>query len=192
MNASQKHFCDAQDRNKCLRCNSVGPYVDCQSYDEQIKTLNDICAINGDNVKGNNNDDTTTVVVAGGGDGGDYVGDNNDDDVANDNNNNDNGKNNDKNNNNNDNYDDKQTYNNEDACAICFNKFLGTTPEALSVTSYEEKCKANIVPVLSIISCTHKFHRLCWMRYETNISKTINYFNFLRVVSLFYITFILL
>ena len=174
-------FCEAKDKNKCPRCNSDGSYIDCQSYDEQITMC--MRAINGDNVKGNDNDDTTTTVVTGGRGVGDYVGDNNDDDVANDNNNNDND---------NGNYDEQQTYNNEDACAICFNKFLGTTPEALSVTSYEEKCKANIVPVLSIISCTHKFHRLCWMRYETNISKTINYFNFLRVVSLFYITFILL
>ena len=115
-------FCGVQDSNKCSRCNSVGLYVDCQSYDEQINVLKKICVINGDNVKGNDNDDNTTAVTTTAGDGGDYIGDNNDDNVASDNNNNDNGKHNDKNNNDNDNYDDNQTYNNEDACAICFNK----------------------------------------------------------------------
>ena len=75
-------FYDAQDSNKCPRCTSVGSYVDCQSHDEQIKMLKDICAINGDNVKDNDNDDTTTAVVAGGGDGGDHVDNTNDDDVG--------------------------------------------------------------------------------------------------------------
>ena len=167
-------FCDAQDSNKCPRCNSVGSYIDCQSYDEQIKMLKDMCAINGDNVKGNDNDDTTTTIVTGGRDVGDYVGDNNDDDAANDNNNNDNGKNNDKINNDNNNYDDKQTYNNEDACAMCQNKFVGSTPEALSINVYPKNCKATIVDVLSIISCKHKFNRLCWMRYETRLSRNNN------------------
>ena len=115
-------FCDAQDSNKCPRCNSDGSYIDCQSYDEQITMC--MRAINGDNVKGNDNDDTTTTVVTGGRGVGDYVGDNNDDDVANDNNNNDNGKNNDNNTNDNSKFDDKQTYNDEDVCAMCQYIFL--------------------------------------------------------------------
>ena len=101
-------FCEAQDSNKCPRCNSDGSYIDCQSYDEQITMLKGMRVINGDNVKGNDNNNTTTTVVTGGRGVGDYVGDNNDDDVANDNNNNDNSKNNDNNNNDNSKFDDKK------------------------------------------------------------------------------------
>ena len=101
--------------------------------------LKDIRAINGNNVKGNDNDNTTTVIFVAGDDRGVYAGDNNDNDVANDNNNNDDGKNNDKNNNDNDIYDDKQTYGNEDFCAICQNKFVDTTPENLSILNCEEQ-----------------------------------------------------
>ena len=114
------------------------------------------------------------LLVTGGRGVGDYVGDNNNDDVANDNNNNDNGKNNDNNNNDNSKFDDKQTYNDEDTCAMCLNKFVGSTPEHLSISGYDKKCKAILVDVLSINSCKHKFHRICWMRYETNISRKNN------------------
>ena len=185
-------FCGVMDSNKHPRCNSVDSYVDCQSYDEQNNMLKYICAINGDNVKGNDNDDNTTAVATATGDCDDYVGGNNDDDVANDNNNNDNVKNNDKNNNDNDNYDDKQTYNNKYECNMCQVKLVDATPEDLSVMSYEEKYKVNIVLVLSIISCKHKFHELCWTRYWLNLSKKINGLNVLRVVSLIYITIVYL
>ena len=69
---------------------------------------------------------------------------------------------------------DKQTYNDEDACAMCQNKFVGSTPEALSINVYPKNCKATIVDVLSIISCKHKFHRICWLRYEFRLSRNNN------------------
>ena len=66
----------------------------------------------------------------------------------------------------NDIYDNKQTYDNEDQCAICRNKFVDATPELLCINAYEEENRANILLVQSLISCKHKFHRLCWMRHE--------------------------
>ena len=143
-------------------------------------------------IKGNDNYDNTTAVAATGSDHGDYVGDNNDDDVANDNNNNDNGKNNDKNNNNNDNYDDNQTYINKDECTICLDKCVDTTPEDLSVISYEEKYQVNIVFVLSIIVVNITFINFVVQGIGLIFPKKINYVNVLRVVILFYITIVYL
>ena len=64
--------------------------------------LNEICAIDSNNVKCDDNDNTATAIVSAGGDGDDHIGDYNYDDVPDYYNNDDDGDNNDENNNDND------------------------------------------------------------------------------------------
>ena len=124
--------CDNLESIKCPCCDSVGLFLNFQTYNKQIDILNDVYApyiqrdtIERNNVEGYSNVDVATIVVTAGGDGGDDNDDNdNDDDVADDKKNNDDGDNNDENNNDNNNYDSNPTYDNEDICLICYKFFF--------------------------------------------------------------------